>query len=374
MKILFVVPYFHPKIGGLENYTYNIAKRLAKKEDIVIITTNHDKKEYKKEINNLKIYRLPYLIKLSHTPINPFWYFKIKKIIALEKPDVINAHLPVTFIADLVCFINPKKTIITYHNDLVKSSFILGNICKLYYLLIGNYTLKKCKSIIATSDYYVENSKYLKPFKKKISIVSPGVDINIFNPQVKKGFFNSPQKKLFFIAQLDKTHEHKGLKYLLLALRLVKQNYPQVKLFIGGRGDYLEHYKKLVKKLKLEGNVTFLGHVSNKDLPLAYRDADITIFPTYNESEGFGMVLAEANACGTPIIGSRVGGIPVVIKDGYNGLLVHPRNTQALTKAIIRLLKDEGFAKKIGSNGSKIAKDNWNWDVLTKKTLKVFKK
>lgn len=374
MKILFVTPYFYPKIGGLENYVYNVAKRLAKKEEVIIITTNHDKKKYKEEeINNMKIYRLPYLIKLSHTPLNPFWYFKIKKIIALEKPDVINAHLPVPFIADLVCFINPKKTIITYHNDLVKPSFVLGKICKLYYSLIGNYTLKSCKSIIATSDYYVETSEYLRPLKKKINIVSPGVDIKIFNPKIKKGFLNSKQKKLFFIAQLDKTHEHKGLKYLLFALKLVKQKYPKVKLFIGGKGDQLEFYKKLVKRLKLEENIIFLDFISNKNLPLAYKDADITILPTYNGSEGFGMVLAEANACGTPVIGSKVGGIPVVIENNYNGVLVPPKDVKALAMAIIRLLGNKKLARKLGKNGAKKAKEKWDWDVLTKKTLEVFK-
>ena len=88
--------------------------------------------------------------------------------------------MPVPFIADLVNFIAPKKTIITYHNDLVKSNWV-DYICKLYYLLLGNRTLKTSKGIIATSDYYVNKSPYLKKFKSKIAIVSPGVDLNVFN-------------------------------------------------------------------------------------------------------------------------------------------------------------------------------------------------
>src|SRR3712207_4234978 len=104
MKLMIIAPYFYPKIGGLENYAYNIALGLKKKFkwNIVVVTSNHVEKKYKEEkINGLKIYRLPYLFKLSNTPINPFWYFQIREIIKKENPDVINAHTPVPFISDI---------------------------------------------------------------------------------------------------------------------------------------------------------------------------------------------------------------------------------------------------------------------------------
>ena len=79
MKIMFVCPYFYPKIGGLENYVYNIAKRLSLKHEIVVITSNHlnlkDKIEF---FEGMKVIRLSKMFKISNTPINPFWYFKIK--------------------------------------------------------------------------------------------------------------------------------------------------------------------------------------------------------------------------------------------------------------------------------------------------------
>ncbi|MBT7281618.1 glycosyltransferase family 4 protein, partial [archaeon] len=282
MKIIFVTPYFYPKTGGLENYAYNIAKRLAKTNEVVVITSNHkDKQEIKEKIANLTIYRLPILFTVSHTPVNPFWYFKIKKIIKKENPDIINAHLPVPFIADLVNFIAPKKTIITYHNDLVKSNWV-DYICKLYYLLLGNRTLKTSKGIIATSDYYVNKSPYLKKFKSKIAIVSPGVDLNVFNNKIKKGFLKNKNEKIVFVSQLNKTHAHKGLNYLLSSLKEVSKEFPKVHLYVCGKGDYLPRYKELVKKLNIENNVSFLGFVPDEDLPKIYRDVDIAVLPTYS--------------------------------------------------------------------------------------------
>src|SRR3989344_8783646 len=104
-KIMFVTPYFYPKIGGLENYAYNIAKGLKKKYDweVVVVTSNHEQPhKYKEEkIDGMKVYRLPRWFKVSNTPINPMWYFMIKKIIKKERPNIINAHTPVPFMADM---------------------------------------------------------------------------------------------------------------------------------------------------------------------------------------------------------------------------------------------------------------------------------
>ena len=373
-KLMIFFPYFYPHIGGVENYILNIAGRLKDKYEIVIVTCNHENNKLDlKEIKGFKTYRLPYWFNVSNTPVNPLWYFQIKKIIKKEKPDFINAHMPVPFMVDVVTLLSPKKTFVTYHNDVIKSGY-LNYLCKAYYLLIGNRTLKNCKRIIATSDLYVDNSPYLKSFKNKISIVSPGVDLNIFNNKIKKGFFKSRNKKIVFIAQLDKTHHHKGLNYLLASIKEIVKEIPNIHLYVCGKGDNLPIYKEIVKKLKIETNVSFLGFVPDEDLPKIYRDADLLVLPSYNSAEGFGMVLAEANACGTPIIGSKIGGIPVVIENEYNGLLVPPKDIKELSKAIQRVLNDEKFAEKLSQNGIKKAKENWDWDKLAEKTLEVYEK
>src|SRR5437667_4672077 len=110
-KIIIVTPYFYPRTGGLENYAFNIAKGLKKKNrwNVTVITSNHlGNKKTKEFIEGIKIYRLPILFKISNTPINPMWYFDIKKIIFEEKPDVINAHSPVPFIADITASVSAE--------------------------------------------------------------------------------------------------------------------------------------------------------------------------------------------------------------------------------------------------------------------------
>jgi len=372
MKVLVVAPYFHPRKGGMEVLAYQICKRIAKKHDVVVVTSNHTKKERITEyFDNMKVIRLPIMVKVSNTPVNPFWYFALKKIIKQENPDAIYAHTPVPFLADLIARISPRRTVLHYHNDLIKDNFILDAICRLYYFVVGNQTLKKVRRIIASSKYYAENSEYLKNHLNKITYISPGVDLNHFNTKVKGKRLS--EKSLFFLAQLDKTHAHKGLDYLLQAVGVVKSTYPGIHLYVGGNGDNIDYYKSISQKLQIEDNVTFLGFVNEEDLPKYYKSVDITILPTYNRAEGYGMVLAEANACGTPIIGSKIGGIPAVIMDNYNGLLVPPKNVEELAKAIERILSNEKLAKALGSNGAKLAKEKWSWDKIAKETEEALK-
>ena len=173
IKLLVVTPYFYPKIGGLENYAFNIAKNLMKNYnyEVVVITSNHESKEYKEEnLEGMKIYRLPYQFKVSNTPISFKWKRQIKEIIEKENPDIINAHSPVPFISDVACRVAHKKKIpflLTYHNDLIKENILLNLICKKYYWFIGNKTLNQSDKIIATSEYYSNNSPYLKKIKIK---------------------------------------------------------------------------------------------------------------------------------------------------------------------------------------------------------------
>src|SRR5438309_10092407 len=136
-KIMFVTPYFYPSSGGVENYVYNLAKGLKIKYtwDIVVVTSNPHSATV--ECNNkdgITIYRLPSLFTISNTPINPFWYFYLKKIITQEKPSLINAHAPVPFIADVAALTAGKiPFILTYHAGPMKKG-------KLFFdMIIGIY-------------------------------------------------------------------------------------------------------------------------------------------------------------------------------------------------------------------------------------------
>src|SRR5258708_40180843 len=114
----------------------------------------------------------------------------------------------------------------------------------MYYATLGIPTLKRSQKIIASSQYYVNNSKYLREYKNKTEIVYPGVDLQRFEKKnLNKNKLDILQKKyknkktLLFIGQLDKTHIHKGLSYLIEALLLIKAKELTVQLIVIGKGD-----------------------------------------------------------------------------------------------------------------------------------------
>ena len=369
LKLMIVTPYFYPKVGGLENYAYHIAKGLEDKHDweIVVITSNHEeKKDRIEKLNNIKIYRLSKWFNISNTPINPMWYFQIKNIIKKEKPDVINAHTPVPFISDVTAMVCGNiPFILTYHTGsmMLKGKLLKDLLIKFYESSILKITLKKTKKIICSSDFV--RVDFLKDYSKNTITITPGVDINRFKPGIADS-----KNKILFVAGLKKAEKYKGLEYLLSAVNIIKKNIKDAKLTVVGEGDYVTYYKKLCKNLGIIRNVEFKGVLYNKNLVKEYQKTNVFVLPSLYDS--CPLVLLEAMACKKPVVGSDIGGIPYLIDNGKNGLLVPPKDPEALAKAIIKILKNPKLAKKMGRNGYMNVMDNFTWSKKIKKTNDLF--
>jgi glycosyltransferase involved in cell wall biosynthesis len=372
IKLLIVTPYFHPKIGGLENYAFNISKGLMKDYNykVVVITSNHEDKTYKEEkLEGIKIYRLPYQFKVSNTPISFKWKKQIREIIQKEQPDIINAHTPVPFISDVTCRVAHKLKIpfiLTYHSgSMKKDNAFLKNIVILFYEHITLMkTLDYSKKIICSSDF-VKN-EFFKKINGNIITITPGVDLSLF----KEENMDNKQNQILFVGNLNKSNEWKGLPYLIEAIKKIK-NTLSIKLLIIGKGDKLNDYLNLCKTENI--SCYFPGELKGKKLVDLYNQSKILVLPSISEAESFGMVLIEAMACKKPVIGSNIGGMPYVIDEGINGLLVPPRNTEALTNAIVKILKNPKLAKQMGENGYKKVKENFTWEIQNKKMNEIFK-
>jgi len=376
MKVIMVAPYFYPRIGGLENYVYNISKVLIREYGVAVsvICSNWDREGYKEEtIEGMKVYRLPYLLKLSTTPINPFWYRRIASIISKENPDIINGHTPVPYIADVAARIAHKRRIpfiLTYHNDLVGRNLLLEFLSTFYYHWLGFRTFKISQKIIVTSAYYAESSPYLKNSAAKLEVVPVGVDTSKFN--VTQGASKMGSRTVLFVGQLEKASQHKGLDYLISAMKMVNDTVKDVELVVVGKGNYINHYRKLAQASGVQNKIIFVGFVPDDELPRYYNQSNVVVLPSYNRAEGCGIVLIEAQACGKPVIGTCVGGIPYAISDRQTGLLVPPKDSDCLAQAIVKLLKDEELANRLGENGYKRVRDTFTWKKSAEKTFEVY--
>lgn len=373
MKILFVTPYFYPKAGGLEHYSFKIARGLVERgHQSVVVTSNHvGNKRGQETIDGVRVYRLPRLLKLSNTPVHPGWARTIRDVIQLEQPDVINAHTPVPFIADVTERVRGKTPfVLTYHNDLVKPAGIAKQLAKATYKLGMQKTINRANAVIVTSKHYAHTSPYLKKRQGPIAIVPPGVDTARLNARVDKTWLKQQYGKRFtvlFVGQMDISHDHKGLGILMQACaQLQKRGYDLQLVAVGG-GDGLTHYKALAKRVGL-AHYFSPGYVADADMPKYFAGADVHVLPSVTTAEGFGMVLIEASSCGTAVIGSNIGGIGQAIVENHTGLLVEPGNVQALADAIAKLHNDPTLRQTLGHNGALRAQKDFDWQNQALKT------
>ncbi len=153
--------------------------------------------------------------------------------------------------------------------------------------------------------------------------------------------------RLLYVGRLS--HE-KGIEYLLRAVKILVSQDVKFKLSVCGDGPDREMATHLCDVLKLKNHVDMLGHMRRGvNLNKVYKSSDVFILPSL--SEGVPKVLLEAMAQGLPIISTNVGGIPDVIKNNENGILVPSKSAEAIADAINLVLRDDSLRKKIVQNG-----------------------
>lgn len=378
MKVIIVTPYFYPRVGGVEVYTRNIARQLkALGWKVVIVTTGKSSSMHAENFEGMKVYRLSAALTFSNTPVGFGWRGELKRIFKAEQPDVINAHTPVPYLADMAQRASGSiPFVLTYHNDLEKDFLPSKVVVKLLNLTLIRRTLCGSTGIIAASEYYVHESRYLERYKSKISIVPPGIDLSRFNPTVTVGgelaARYESRRVILFVGSVKKSHQHKGLDTLISAFVLIHGESPDAKLVVVGKGNGVDMYKSMAASAGVAEEVDFTGYVDDDELAQYYKLATVFAMPSTNRSEGFGMVYMEASAVGVPVVGSKVGGVPYAVKDNETGLLVEPKNVESLHKALRSVLDNDALAKRLGKAGSARARAEFDWTLLTERTNEIF--
>jgi D-inositol-3-phosphate glycosyltransferase len=218
----------------------------------------------------------------------------------------------------------------------------------------------------------------------KISVVPAGVDMNLFRPisrdEAKARIGILPhQRMILFVGRIQPL---KGIDTLIRAMKRVINQYPGFKSslcvsIIGGDPNpdseleqaEIERLKELRTDLGIGDLVTFLGAKDQDTLVYFYSAAEMVVMPSHYES--FGMVALEAMACGTPIIGSDVGGLSFSIEDGFNGYLVPGQDPDALADKIALLLRHSGLRDHLGEQALRWA-ERYAWTHIADEIVDVY--
>jgi L-malate glycosyltransferase len=161
---------------------------------------------------------------------------------------------------------------------------------------------------------------------------------------------------------------HKGQRYLVDAAHLVVQHIPDTRFVILGEGELREHLEKQVREHHLEKHVLLPGF--RTDVLGCIKGFDL--FALSSVTEGLGTSLLDAMACRRPIVATRAGGIPEIVDDGVNGLLVPPRDAHALAQAIVQALKDADLRRRLGEAGFDRVNARFTVDRMVAETAAVY--
>ncbi len=382
MKVLFVVTAF-PRFEGdvITPWLVETIRRLQDQNISVEIFTSAYRGLKENTIYGIKVHRFRYFLrkweKLTHDETVPDRLRKgiLYKLLALfyifggtlsiihhclkRKYDIIHCHWPFPhFIFGYAASRFGKSKLISSFYG-VELRWVKSKLAIFKPLL--KFAIRKSDAVTAISTYTAKEITEIAPTDITIIPFGAAVTLSIQKLSVPKV---SPIKNILFVGRLV---ERKGVKYLIEALEIVNEKI-EANLTIVGEGSEKLNLKSLVKEKKLDDKVNFTGKVTQSQLEEFYRKCDIFVLPAVTDSkgdtEGLGVVLIEAMSYKKPVIGSNLGGIIDIIKDGKTGLLVKEKDPKALAQAISQILENESLAQRLAETGYQYAQEHYGWDSI----------
>ena len=256
--------------------------------------------------------------------------------------DIIHAHyaIPHVLAADIIARELGVSSIITLHGSDVHS---LGRQSILKYSLAS--VLNRQTEVTAVSNYLASLASETFSLNKEIKVIHNFIDADVFKPKPRKSRMHTP-KDYFLITHASNFRPIKNVILLLEAFRRFSKDKTNVHLDLIGTGPDRERAERYVNYHDLSLKVSFLG--VREDVPALFSNSDVLVVSSRNES--FSLTAAEAMACSTPVIATRVGGLPEVVRDGIDGLLIESENVNELVAALEQLYKNPGERMRLGRN------------------------
>lgn len=375
-KILYVIT--KGNFGGAQRYVYDLATNLPKDQFEAVVAYGEGEELPKllkeKEIRTIQINKLVREIKVLDE-------FKVcKELIGLirsERPDVIHLNSSkiggVGAVAGRIASLLEKKytpkIIFTAHNwgfnDGDRSFFE-----KIFYYLSHWVTAILCHQIIAVSEKTKKDVSLLPFIKDKIMVIYNGIlDFETLSKEEARIILVHKDSEKVIIFSISELHKNKGVDVALKAISLLPKETKQKIIYsVAGNGEEKTKLEKLASEFGLTEIVRFLGFIPDAKRLLS--GSDIFLLPS--RTEAFPYVILEAGIAGLPIVATSVGGVPEVIHDMQNGVLIHPRNPKEIAEAILYLLDHKEKQKEFGEEIKKTVSNFFSLQKMLEETVKLY--
>jgi glycosyltransferase involved in cell wall biosynthesis len=347
MRILTALTYYRPHFSGLTIYAERLARALAARgHQVTVLTSRYDPDlPGSEQRDGVQIIRPRVLMRVSKgvlMPSMPWWAWKYSR-----QADVVHLHLPqldaapVAMIARLL----GKPVVLTYHCDLRLPSGLVNRLANQVSNLANHISAQLAQRIVANTQDYAESSSFLHPYLGKLVAIPPPVELPAPSAQDLAAFRQKvgvrPGQRLIGMAARLATE--KGVEYLVQAMPQILQRYPTARVLYQGQYKNVLGEEAYAKKLAplieaLGEHWTFLGNLSPVELSAFFRTCEVTVLPSLNSTESWGMVQVESMSCGTPVVATDLPGVRMPVKMTGMGRIVPPADATALAEAIGEIL------------------------------------
>lgn len=383
MRICIVSPYFPSRhvpnnVEGL--FLLREAEKLMKRgHKFFVVTCRHHGLPKFEIVEGIPVYRVSSVIipKIQYPIPNLFQLTNI--IIKISKKyriDLLNfwtqdylTSLPVLFLRKII-----KVPITVTVGGFPGVDWFYGNkivdlVGLIHSLFLAGLILRQANRI--RLEFFSANAFLLKlgiP-NSKMHVIKRGVDIERFRPigkreNIKKELgIKKNNVVILFVGRLEQV---KGIDYLIQAAKQLLKEYNYLTFVFAGEGTLRRKYEEMTQSIR--ENVMFLGF--RNDVCQLMNAADIFVLPSRSEAHPISVL--EANACGLPVVASRVGGVPEIITDGVNGICVTPKNTNELAEALRKLITNPSLAKEMGKKGRVFVKQCFSEEIVASKVEKYY--
>lgn len=374
MKLAFVTQDFPPALGGIQTYSYELSRRLAKKFDYFeLFAPAHEGDDVFDQQCDFPITRVP----ISDSLLSAGLFFDFPALAFRKKFDVAFHAQWQTLLPSVVATGGgyPKKIFSAAHaRELLFNPF--G-----HHSFLGKRYQKFEQKMLNNVDHFFPVSHYTAGLlqdmgipEQQMSVIPNGTDPGKFHPIDASALIHrleiEDRKVILTITRLV---YRKGIDTVIRSMKqIIKQN-PEVIYLIAGGGEDEQRLKNLADELELNSWIKFVGRVPDEELLLYYNACDVFVMPSKTAPpnvEGFGIVFLEANACGKPVVGSNSGGIPDAIIDEETGRMVPEDNPDELADAILTFLNDRELAQEVGTRGRQRVVNELNWDEIAERLYK----
>ena len=353
MRILIGLTYYRPHYSGLTIYAERLARALVGRgHRVTVLTSRYDRSLPMWEcIDGLEVVRLDVGLHVSKGVIMPSMLYRAW--MCARKSDVLHLHLPQLDAAYLAMVgrLLRKPVVLTYHCDLRLPQGPIHLAANQVSHLANHFSARLANVIVTNTRDYAENSVFLQRYLSKVQPVYPPAEVAPVNEASRAAFRTrvgilSGQRIIGMAARLA---TEKGVEYLAQALPLVMEKHPTARvLFVGqhenvfGEEPYARRLAPLIESLG--EHWTFLGNLDPVELSAFYHECEVTVLPSLNSTESFGMVQVESMLCGTPVVASDLPGVRQPVAISGMGHIVPPADAPALAQAIIATLdQPEGY-------------------------------